>query len=153
LIVLAPAGRCPAGFIADAFRTIRAAGPILERSGERGAALLTVSRLDGRFGVEGLWPEIDPTSGALAGLSKTAGREWTGVNCKALDLGGDVQASESVASSIVAELLTRGPSEIGLDREGRVMLEVAPAREPGLARSRRAGLGPDDLVVISGGAR
>src|SRR5262249_27873707 len=45
------------------------------------------------------------------------------------------------------------PSEIGLDREGPVMLEVAPAREPGLARSRRAGLGPDDLVVISGGAR
>src|SRR5262249_7147476 len=59
LIVLASAGRCPAGFIADAFRTIRAAGPVLERSGERGATLLTVSRLDGRFGVEGLWPEID----------------------------------------------------------------------------------------------
>ena len=83
LIVLAPTGRCPAGFIADAFRMIRAAGPYLERSGQSGgAALLTVSRLDGRFGVEGLWPEIDPASGALAGLSKTAGREWTRVECK-----------------------------------------------------------------------
>ncbi len=33
------------------------------------------------------------------------------------------------------------------------MLEVVPAREPGLVRGRPPRLGPDDLVVISGGAR
>ena len=33
------------------------------------------------------------------------------------------------------------------------MLDVVPAREAGLVRGRSPRLGPDDLVVISGGAR
>ncbi len=154
LIVLSPAGRCPPGFVAAAFRTIRAAGPALDRASRAGgASLLTVSRLDGRFGVEGLWPEIDITTGALAGLSKTAGREWTEIHCKALDLGGDATSSDRAAAWIVDELLARGPSEVGLDREGPVTLEVAAAREPSAIQGRRMDLGPDDLVVVSGGAR
>ena len=109
LIVLAPSGPCDAAFIAGAFRTIRAAGPALLRAGQRsGGALLTVSRLDGRFGVEGLWPERDPTSGALAGLAKTAALEWPGVNCKALDIGDGIDPDERTAGWIVEELFGAG---------------------------------------------
>src|SRR5262249_3825782 len=127
LIVLAPTGRVPASLLAEVFRTMRTAGPALERSGQQGgAALLTVSRLDGRFGVEGLWPETDPASGALAGLSKTAAREWPRVDCKALDLGDGMPSPAQAARSIVEELLVRGPSEVGLDPEGRVQLELSP---------------------------
>ena len=91
-----------------AFRAIRAAGPALQRSAQRGgASLVTVARLDGRFGVEGLWPEIDTTSGALAGLAKTAGREWPGVHCKAIDLGDGFEPVERAAVAIADELLAR----------------------------------------------
>ena len=38
---------------------------------------------------------------------------------------------ERAAAAIVDELLTRGPAEVGLDREGRVMLEVVPAPRAG----------------------
>ena len=154
LIVLAPSGRCPAGFVDRAFRTIRASAKSLEQAALRGgAAMATVSRLDGRFGVEGLWSEVDPTSGALAGLSKTAAREWSGVSSRALDLGPDVAPIDRAAAWIVDEWRTRGPVEIGLDRAGIVALEAVPARDPGASRGRRTVLRPDDLVVISGGAR
>ncbi len=154
LVVLAPSGRCPAGFVDGAFRTIRASAKALEQAAPHGgAAMATVSRLDGRFGVEGLWSEVDPTSGALAGLSKTAAREWSGVSSRALDLGPDVVPIDRAAAWIVDELLTRGPAEIGLDRAGIIALEAVPARDPGASRGRRTVLRPDDLVVISGGAR
>ena len=39
--------------------------------------LATISRLDGRFGVDGLDPDVDPIPAALAGLAKTAAREWS----------------------------------------------------------------------------
>ena len=47
---------------------------------------LTVSRLDGQFGFHGLEGRINPSSGALAGLAKTAAKEWPRVHCKAVDL-------------------------------------------------------------------
>ena len=154
LIVLAPRGRSDASFIAGAFRTIRAAGPALLRSGQLGgASLLTVSRLDGRFGSGGLAREIDPTSGALAGLAKTAGQEWPGVHCKAVDLDAAFESSGQAAAGIVDELLTSGPAEVGLGARGRVVIELGPAREPEAAGGRTPRLGRGDLVVITGGAR
>ena len=48
--------------------------------------LVTVSRLDGAFGLRGLAMHGEPTSGGLAGLAKTAGHEWPEVHCKAIDL-------------------------------------------------------------------
>ena len=87
LIVLAPRDPSDSRLVTSAFRALRAAGPALEESAARGgASLLTVSRLDGSFGLMGLGAPASPISGALAGLAKTAGCEWRGVNCKAIDL-------------------------------------------------------------------
>ena len=154
LIVLAPMGQCDATFIARAFRTIRAAGPGLVRSGQLGgASLVTVSRMDGRFGLGGLAPEIDPTSGSLAGLAKTAGQEWAGLHCKALDLDAAFASSAQAAAGIVDELLTIGPAEVGLSARGRVVIELGAVGEPNAAVRRTPRIGRGDLVVITGGAR
>jgi acyl transferase domain-containing protein/NADP-dependent 3-hydroxy acid dehydrogenase YdfG len=153
LIIVAP--RHPGdGFIGEAFRTLRAAGPALERSARTGnASLLTVSRLDGRFGVTGLGAQIDPASGALAGLAKTAAHEWTGVDCKALDLDPAIDDPTVAASLIVEELRKRGPAEVGLTARARFGLELTPVSPGAAAAGRRRSPAPGDLVVISGGAR
>src|SRR5205085_9321905 len=87
LIVLAPVRSVPIEFLRDAFRLLQFAGPGLRQAGKQhGSAFLTVSRLDGAFGLVGLSEERDPVSGGLAGLAKTASHEWPEVSCKALDL-------------------------------------------------------------------
>ncbi|MGP0063709.1 MAG: SDR family NAD(P)-dependent oxidoreductase [Isosphaeraceae bacterium] len=154
LIVIAPRGPILPNFINGAFRTLREAGPALLRSGQRGgASLLTVSRLDGVFGLGGLAREIDPTSGALAGLAKTAGHEWSGVHCKAVDLDPALESSGGAASAIVDELLTSGPAEVGLGASGRMAVELGEAGATGLPGGRTPRVGRGDLVVITGGAR
>ncbi len=127
----------------------------LEQSATRGgAALLTVSRLEGTFGLAGLSPGASPAAGALAGMCKTAGHEWKGVECKAVDLAAGSDSAAHSAEMIVRELLRRGPSEVGLSREGRVAITLEPLRTGGGSAERGQGvIEPGDLVVISGGAR
>ncbi|HZW33668.1 MAG TPA: SDR family NAD(P)-dependent oxidoreductase, partial [Isosphaeraceae bacterium] len=155
VIILAPSDRREAGFLVNGLRLLRSAGPALERSGQGGgAALLTVSRLDGEFALLGLGPEIDPVSGALAGLAKTAGQEWPGVHCKAVDLDEDAfESPRQAAVSLVDELEAHGPAEVGLSRRGRMVLELEPLPEPSPARDRSQPGHRGGLVVISGGAR
>jgi acyl transferase domain-containing protein/NAD(P)-dependent dehydrogenase (short-subunit alcohol dehydrogenase family) len=154
VIILAPRGRGE-GFLFQGLGLLRFAGPALERSGLcGGAALLTVARLDGEFAVRGLDPQIDPASGALAGLAKTAGQEWPRVHCKAVDLDeGAFESPRQAALSIVDELLARGPAEVGLSRRGRIMLELEAAPDPGPAGAEAHHQQRGGLVVISGGAR
>ncbi|MGO9920019.1 MAG: SDR family NAD(P)-dependent oxidoreductase [Isosphaeraceae bacterium] len=153
LIVLAPR-QPPDGFVSQAFRSLRAAGPALERSARMGgASLLTVSRLDGRFGVLGLAAGIDPAAGALAGLAKTAGREWLGVPCKAVDLDTAIESADAAAGMIVRELFERGPAEVGLTARDRLGLELEPVSPTAPAAQRRRSPAKGDLIVISGGAR
>ncbi len=154
LIVLAPRGPIDERFVAGAFRTIRGAGPALLRAAQLGgASILTVARLDGTFGSDGLAGEIDPTSGSLAGLVKTAGQEWPGVHCKAVDLDAAFEPSAQAAALIVEELLTSGPLEVGLRVAGRSAIELGPVRSHEATNGRKTRLGRGDLVVITGGAR
>ncbi|MFI5455292.1 MAG: SDR family NAD(P)-dependent oxidoreductase [Isosphaerales bacterium] len=154
LIILAPREPDPETFIGQAFRVLRAAAPALERSGARGGAvLLTVSRLDGRFGVNGLSSETSPVAGGLAGMAKTAGQEWPGVHCKAVDLDPAIESPEQAAASIVEELFKRGPAEVGVTRQGRIELELRPDLQVDAVQRRHSRLERGDLVVISGGAR
>jgi NAD(P)-dependent dehydrogenase (short-subunit alcohol dehydrogenase family)/acyl carrier protein len=162
------------GFISRAFGLLRAAGPLLERSaGNGGAALLTISRLDGRFGATGLAGASDPASGALSGLAKTAALEWPAVHCKAVDLDPAVNDPQAAADLIARELLRRGPVEVGLTARERIGLNLVPEPQSASAahaktfsrpslREGVAGASPaharkrlasGEPVVISGGAR
>ena len=114
---------------------------------------MTVSRLDGSFGLSGLAAHASPISGALAGLAKTAGREWKAVNCKAIDVDAAFDVPEGAARVIVDELHKRGPDEIGLTRQGRTIIELETTEPPALAKQRGRHLVPGDVVVISGGGR
>ena len=118
LIVLAPQAVQGSSWIKDVFRLVQTAATALRRAGSLGgASFLTVSRLDGSFGLSGLLTPVDPASGALAGLAKTARAEWPEVHCKAVDLPRDLLSIEAAADQVVAEFRSDGPGEVGLSPE------------------------------------
>src|SRR5206468_8706218 len=131
---------------ARAFRWLHDAGPALRAAG--GAALATVTALDGAFGFAA-GPHADPAAGALAGLAKTAGWEWPDVSCKAIDLDPALPA-DAAAVAVADELFRTGPAEVGVGGAGRVTLELTSAP---LADIGPLPLGSDDVIVITGGAR
>ena len=155
LLILTPEGGSDDSFLKRAFRVIQTAGPSLRKAGGADTAiLLTVSRLDGAFGFGATDAIADPTSGGLAGLLKTARREWPEVHCKALDLNPGSLSGEEVAGQIIDEMFRVGPVEVGLSGRTRVALEVDFA--PMAANSGKAAkplITENDVVVISGGAR
>jgi len=160
LIVLAPPRRLsPKGIwteeseklLKQAFSLTRRAGASLENSGKSsGAVFVTVSRMDGVFGLSGLKLEQDPLSGALAGLAKTAAHEWTSVSCKAVDASSDWSDIDHLAGEIVEESVLKGPAEVGLTPSGRKTLELEESPLEG--RASKA-FEPGDVVLVTGGAR
>ena len=152
LILLAPAAGCKDRDLACAFRLMQIAGTGLNRVAERGDAILvTVSRLNGSFGLlPGAMP-TDPLSGGLAGLSKTAAHEWPKVHCKAIDLADDWNSPEELAAALSEEILRDGPLEVGLAATGLHTLKLTTT--PLSGETGELPLSPGDLVVVSGGAR
>ncbi len=134
--------------VARAFRWLRGAGPNLTS----GALAVTVTRLDGGFGLRALGDDSDPTLGGLAGLIKTAGHEWPEVRCKAIDLDPALEV-EGAAESLVAELFRPGPAEVGLSASGRLTLSLSAevVGPQGIAGPNPIEAG--DLVIVTGGAR
>ena len=139
------------GFLKHALFGLQHAGPALRAAGKQnGALFVTVSRMDGAFGLIDLDAGRDPIDGGLAGLVKTAAREWPEVPCKALDLADDFRTDDEVAAAIVEEMFLAGPVEVGLALEQRRTLErVVESLKPSAFAPFQAG----DLVVVSGGAR
>ena len=123
-------------------------GPILRGAAESGGSLLaTITQLDGAFGLGDLDAKRDVCAGALAGLLKTAAREWTGVACKAIDLAPSL--AESSLGDVWREIMSAGPVEVGLSANGPVTLELK--NEP--LTGEGPPFGPSDVVLITGGAR
>ena len=151
LVVIAPQIGTDSYFLSDAFLLIQRCGDALKRSATQGdSCLITVSRLDGQCGFNRQSPIVDPLSGGLAGITKTAHHEWPEINCKALDLGADLNDDEQ-ADAIVNELLCAGAVEVGANRGGRVTLRLSQHNLP--TDSPKLQLQPSDVVIISGGAR
>ncbi len=151
LVIIAPDQGSDDDFLQQAFLLLKSAAPPLRRAGATGGALLTtVSRLDGCFGCGAASELIDPLSGGLAGLAKTAGHEWSEVWCRAMDLG-PFPDSREAAQALARNLLTRGPVELGLSPSGPMALETVdlPPRESSVVPPIREG----EVVVITGGGR
>ncbi|MBW1797466.1 MAG: SDR family NAD(P)-dependent oxidoreductase, partial [Deltaproteobacteria bacterium] len=156
LLILSPAKNAGDVFLKDSFKLLRLAGPGLRKAGKNGGSVLvTVSRLDGAFGLASLNGGNDPASGGLAGLLKTARHEWPEVHCKALDLSGDFENPVNASSTIVDEMFLKEPLEVGLSNKGRYNLQLLPAplEEALLSPSTEGPLNRGDAVVITGGAR
>ncbi len=87
-------------------------------------AFLTVTRMDGNFGLNGN-PSADPLPGGFAGLAKTLRQEWQGIFCRALDLHPDIDAPATL-QIIQAELHDPDMrlAEVGYTSAGRFTLAI-----------------------------
>jgi NAD(P)-dependent dehydrogenase (short-subunit alcohol dehydrogenase family)/acyl carrier protein len=133
----------------DAFALAKYLAPALMDSARSdGAIFATVTRLDGTFGF-GSGPMRHPVQGGLAGLAKTAALEWENVCCHAIDVTPDWSDNRAIAAAVVREVMSPGPIEIGLDPDFRRTLSLVTEPRP----VGSINLGPDDIVIISGGAR
>jgi acyl carrier protein/NAD(P)-dependent dehydrogenase (short-subunit alcohol dehydrogenase family) len=160
LVILAPAAKLDQKglwtadsetFLKKAFLLAKSAGHALREAGKRsGACLLTVSRLDGCFGLSGLKAEQDPVYGGLAGLAKTAAREWPEVSCRALDAARDWTHTVSVAQAIADEAFLKGPAELGLSAAGGKVVLLNASEQ---VKGGKLPLEKGDVVLITGGAR
>jgi acyl transferase domain-containing protein/NAD(P)-dependent dehydrogenase (short-subunit alcohol dehydrogenase family) len=152
LVVIAPAAGTDDVFLQNAFLLLKRAAPALRRNAEAGGAVFcTVARLDGGFGCLAGSMIDDPLSGGLAGLAKTAAREWPEVACKAIDLG-SFPDTTAAACALAGELFICGPAEVGLSSTGRTGLQLIdlPAL-PGPSSTPPVQAG--DVVVVTGGGR
>ncbi|HEY7326555.1 MAG TPA: SDR family NAD(P)-dependent oxidoreductase [Gemmataceae bacterium] len=151
LVIVANRQPAEESLLKHALSGLQHARPALRAAGQQGGALfVTVSRLDGGFGLCDLDAGRDPLDGGLAGLAKTAAHEWPDVHCKAIDLADDFADAEEAAAAIVEEMFRAGPSEVGLARGQQRTLEriVQP-----LGSGATTPFQPDDVIVLSGGAR
>ncbi len=140
-------------FIANAFELLRIAEKSLRKTQKDGMSrFVTVSFMDGKFGFGTPAKEMAPTQGGLAGLSKTAGHEWPEVGCLALDMGA-FDANEETAAAIVSEIFRAGPVERGLGKDHLITLKLVPSPLKRLEKQGVSMLNPDDVVIVSGGAR
>ncbi len=152
LIILSEPGNHQSDQVMDAFALIQHAGTALRRAGQKdGALLVTVSRLDGSFGLRGLNGNSNPLSGGLAGMTKTAKHEWPEVHCKAIDLDAESKDPDHSARSIVREMFSHGPVEIGLSDRARCTVELQSVPINGEAAVLPLTKG--DVVIVSGGGR
>jgi len=150
VICLAGLGEVPAGpegSIEVHAQAIQAARMVAQHPEPSERLFVTVQSTGGHFGLDG-----DPGDGAwtagLAGIVKTAAREWPGASLKAID----VADPERSAEAILDELFLGGPAlEVGISAEGeRSVVQIEPLRslpEPELP------LEPGSVLVVSGGAR
>jgi acyl transferase domain-containing protein len=93
------------------------------------AAFMTVTRLDGEFGL-GKNADFEPVSGGLFGLVKSLNLEWEAVFCRGIDLSPELDAQQS-ASRIAAELYdpNRLITEVAYTSDRRTTLVVSEAYE------------------------
>jgi NAD(P)-dependent dehydrogenase (short-subunit alcohol dehydrogenase family) len=151
LVIAAPLKGTDDIFLENAFLLLKNAAPALRRAAASGGALCaTVSRLDGAFGCGSATILTDPLSGGLAGLSKTAAREWPEVTFRAIDLG-DFPAAAAMARSLAGELFRSGPLEVGLTPNGRITLDLAELTAAPVPASSFIHQG--DVVIMTGGGR
>lgn len=139
-----------------AFDWARAAESRLLPQAAEKAVFATVTRLGGRFGLDGSLSKQAALAGGLSGLAKSAAQEWPQVSCRALDVSDDDEPR--LAASVLADELTAStaqvrPLELGFKGD---VVYTTRLRRADLARAElqeAALLSAGDLVVVSGGAR
>lgn len=137
-------------FLLHSFQIVQRVAGTLRQSAKQGDVVLaSISRLDGRFGLSDNTLS-QPISGGLAGLIKTARREWPEVHGKAVDVGSDV-SPEVAAACIADELGLDGPEEVGIESAGTIALSLS--LQPVPSSDGMPLLDERDIVLVTGGAR
>nr|WP_281364789.1 type I polyketide synthase [Streptomyces typhae] len=138
----------------DLFRTARRVAPAMRAGG----MWVTVQDTGGDFGLAGTHG-ARAGLGGIAGLARTAAREWPTARVKAVDCARGQRTARAVARAVAEELLYGGAAtDVGLPDHGAQRVLVRTRRPAaGTAPSPAAGagdvLGPQDVLVVTGGAR
>ncbi|MEI7031857.1 SDR family NAD(P)-dependent oxidoreductase [Streptomyces pratensis] len=130
---------------------LRAARAVAARAAGGGGLFVTVQDTGGDFGLGGHAPGR-AWLGGVAGLTRTAAKEWPDASVKVVDCERGGRGDEEVAEAIVRELLEGGVDvEVGLRADGtRALLRMTPEpATPGDARRISA----TSVIVATGGAR
>ncbi|MFD6277096.1 SDR family NAD(P)-dependent oxidoreductase [Streptomyces sp. NPDC060209] len=132
----------------DAFETARSVASYFTAGG---GVFVAVQDTGGDFGLRGSLPER-AWLGGIAALARTAAREWPSATVKAIDCERGGRDADAVAEAIVGELLHGGPAaEVGLRADGT---RTTPVAVPAPVESGPAAdIGPDSVIVATGGAR
>ncbi len=92
----------------------------------------------------------NPRTGGLSGLAKTAAIEWPRARVKSIDVEMRTRTPDEIAVAIMQELVAGGPEiEIALKGDGRRTTPVTVA----VSFCTGPNLGPESVIVVSGGAR
>ncbi|RKZ45049.1 MAG: hypothetical protein DRQ58_10830, partial [Gammaproteobacteria bacterium] len=147
-------------FMKESFLLLQRANKYLRASGKESSAILaSVTKMGGKFGLSDLKGTC-PVSGGIAGLIKTADKEWPEVSCKAIDINKTDSISD-MAESIVDECLSRDPLgnliEVGITHDhdsGTEKRYTLKLNHADIANNKTPNtLNANDVVVITGGAR
>ncbi len=138
-------------YIKNAFEMAVQAGRHLTAGAGSGktAVLAVVLRMDGVLGF-GAGKGFNPLQGAFSGLVKTAAIEWEKVACHVIDVDPTWQAPAAAATTLVDNILNAaGPVEVALNADSRKIIALESSSYP----EGEINLVPEDVVVVSGGAR
>ena len=132
----------------DAFHAARR---VAKKLSTEGGLFVAVQDTGGNFATdEWCEPNKAPTGG-IAGLAKTAAKEWPKATVRALDLDVGHREIGMVADEIVEEILRGGDDlEIGRPEGKRVRLDLVKSY---VMPAPSAPLSEGDVVVVTGGAR
>ncbi|MFE0465082.1 SDR family NAD(P)-dependent oxidoreductase, partial [Kitasatospora sp. NPDC058965] len=130
--------------------------PLRRQAAGGRAGFVTVTRLDGAFGLTGVAEQLTP-AGGYGGLVKTLAVEAPELFCRAVDLAPGLTA-ERCAELVLAECQDVQPDPVQVARSAdgrrhRLTLAERPAHPARPADARVAELGPEDLLVVTGGGR
>ncbi len=152
------AGKASVNVALPAFTLLQHIGARLRESGrEHEVVLALVSRMDGGFGFDDPTRIGDPSQAGLAGLAKTAAREWPEVYVKAIDVPSSQKAEDfdEVVLALAEEILTRRSIEVGIAEDGtqRVLAldEITDSLQ--VSEESESLWGSEHTVVLTGGAR
>ena len=133
----------------NAFAAAKNVAPVMA---EHGGVFVTVQDTGGSFALENA-EKLGARCwiGGLAGLVKTAAQEWPQAALRAIDLERGSRDAEGIAAAIDAELFVGGHElEVAISARGERRTLRSEAATVTAQSSR---LGPEDIVVATGGAR
>jgi NAD(P)-dependent dehydrogenase (short-subunit alcohol dehydrogenase family) len=136
---------------------LRSLYSVLSAAGERLAAtadafVVAASRMGGAFGFDGIVAGAPNAAGA-AGLLKSARKEWESLTIRAVDFEPGLDAEEMARLLIDEAGRPEGAAEIGWKGDLRLELVAEPRFLRYDAARPVEGLGPENIVLVTGGAR
>ena len=126
--------------------------PLNTNSKTQRTAFMTVSRLDGKFGMDKR-SNISIIAGGLSGLTKCMNLEWSPVFCRAIDVKPEL-AEKDIADHLFLELHDADVRyvDVAINNNGRMTYEVK-ANEVHSSEEYKQTVTDKDVFLVAGGGR